>query len=261
MAGYETYTFKDWGALKEHLNYFRSDWIFRGQANADWGLETSIERTDFKWTNQKAELVLISEFQRGVHNFVDDKRLPQNLLGWLALMQHHGTPTRMLDFTTSPYVAAYFALSEMEKSSAIWAINNSWLSKETKKRITEKDYYTSYGQVDFNNDYIFEKTILKNEFNFVTKVSPHERNQRIYYQQGLHVVPGNTSISFMENLKSMSNLEENVEKIKLAPELRFEALQDLLNMNINRATLFPGIDGFAISVKEKVQILREMFTN
>ena len=58
----------------------------------------------------------------------------------------------------------------------------------------------------------------------------------------------------------MGNLEGNVEKIKLTPELRFEALQDLLNMNINRATLFPGIDGFAISVKEKILMLREMFT-
>src|SRR5216684_3693164 len=42
---------------------------------------------------------------------------------WLALMQHHGAPTRLLDFTWSPYVAAFFALERATSDAAIWAIN------------------------------------------------------------------------------------------------------------------------------------------
>lgn len=41
---------------------------------------------------------------------------------WLALMQHHGAPTRLLDFTWSPFVSAFFALERATKDAAIWAI-------------------------------------------------------------------------------------------------------------------------------------------
>ena len=42
--------------------------------------------------------------------------VPANRLEWLALMQHYGTPTRLLDFTRSPYVACYFALEELPRT-------------------------------------------------------------------------------------------------------------------------------------------------
>ena len=42
---------------------------------------------------------------------------------WLALMQHHGAPTRLLDFTWSPYVAAFLALERAVDDAAVWAIH------------------------------------------------------------------------------------------------------------------------------------------
>ena len=58
---------------------------------------------------------------------------------WLALMRHHGAPTRLLDFTYSPYVAAYFAFEDAEPrdSVAIWAVNTSWCAEASRYKYPE----------------------------------------------------------------------------------------------------------------------------
>src|SRR5690606_29165357 len=67
----------------------------------------------------------LREFQRRAHHYSSDLPEKDNVLEWLALMRHHGSPTRLLDFTKSPYVAAFFAVSKAARddSAAIWAIN------------------------------------------------------------------------------------------------------------------------------------------
>lgn len=50
----------------------------------------------------------------------------ENHVEWLALMQHYGAPTRLIDFTSSIFVALHFALDgSYDKDSVIWAINAS----------------------------------------------------------------------------------------------------------------------------------------
>jgi hypothetical protein len=48
---------------------------------------------------------------------------PDDDFQWLALMQHHGAPTRLIDFTWSPYVAAFFALERTLTDGVVWAMN------------------------------------------------------------------------------------------------------------------------------------------
>lgn len=107
-----------------------ANWIFRGQADYEWGLGTSLLRAFNK--------ARISDPTHRVHvensaiGFFKDRsglHLPStpadsDLLGWLALMQHYGAPTRLQDWTLSPFVAVYFAYREdRECDAALWAIH------------------------------------------------------------------------------------------------------------------------------------------
>ena len=102
-------------------------WAFRGQENADWPVFSSLSRhlRDFHvdpsaWATQEERIVRV--FKRKAHLYLDHVPDPEDDFQWLALMQHHGSPTRLLDFTWSPFVAAFFALEKAKSAAAVWAI-------------------------------------------------------------------------------------------------------------------------------------------
>ncbi|MBI4330049.1 MAG: FRG domain-containing protein [Chloroflexi bacterium] len=75
------------------------------------------------------ELDMIREFQRRVHHYMAHVPDMAKKDEWLALMRHHGVPARLLDFTYSPYVAAYVAFEHADPGTAVavWAIDATWL--------------------------------------------------------------------------------------------------------------------------------------
>jgi hypothetical protein len=79
-------------------------------------------------------------------------------------------------------------------------------------------------------------------------------NERLSIQQGLFLCPAQVSVGFEENLQAMSLSGTRIEKLAFPASLREDILAELNKMNINRASLFPGIDGFAQSLAVNVQI-------
>jgi hypothetical protein len=79
-------------------------------------------------------------------------------------------------------------------------------------------------------------------------------NERLTVQQGLFLCPSQVSAGFEENLQAMSLTGTKIEKLDFPSNLRESVLAELNKMNINRASLFPGIDGFAQSLAVNVQI-------
>src|SRR5436305_9002283 len=103
-------------------------WAFRGQRDAEWPLLSSLSRhlKDFVadktcWRERESRAIRI--FRRKAHNYVSDLRILDDDLRCLAMMQHHGAPTRLLDFTKSPFVAAFFALEQGTHEGAVYALN------------------------------------------------------------------------------------------------------------------------------------------
>jgi hypothetical protein len=236
----------------------RRSWVFRGQTKP-WPLKTSFERACERFgipQEQRYELEskMLREFKRRLHLFMN--HVPDHTLTdeWLAIMQHYGAPTRLLDFTYSPYVAAYFAFENAENNDnvTIWAIDAKWLDEQLDKnyselRITRESYQKDRKGKDF--DSIF---MSQSQYKLVLAASPFRRNERVVYQKGVFLCPGDARSGFMENLlgyKDEQGLKDHVILYTLCidKEKRNEALTKLELMNINRNTLFPGLDGFAQS--------------
>ena len=70
------------------------------------------------------------EFRRGFHHYTSSPPPTEFPLEWASIMQHHGAPTRLLDFSYSIYVAAYFAFERsVGKYAAVWSIDARWDSR------------------------------------------------------------------------------------------------------------------------------------
>ncbi|MFO0859666.1 MAG: FRG domain-containing protein [Phycisphaerales bacterium] len=119
----------------------------RGQSNAAWKLEPTIDRQSRRpcspQERAEEELALLEEFSNIAPRFLgplEHNYLATRVNGWhftvASVMQHYGAPTRLLDWTISPWVAAYFAvIDDSDKDGVIW-----WFSCGTYASCMERQW-------------------------------------------------------------------------------------------------------------------------
>jgi hypothetical protein len=259
-------------------------WIFRGEKkfNKDEEqkyLRTSLEsafdlygiRTDKKKT--KCEMKIIRKFQRKASLYIKGREPDtDDILEWLALMRHHGAPTRLMDWNYSYYIAIYFALAENE-NGVVWALNTTKMSNakfvidripkkghvrfsKLRRRLKRRDDILGIrGMNDKLDDlaiacYLIEDP-FKNRLPLVYPVNPFRLNRRLTIQHGLFLLTGDIGKSFKENLKNCVG-KPQLHKITIEcnKQERNEILRQLKNMNISNDVLFQDLDGFAKSTEE-----------
>jgi hypothetical protein len=255
-------TFASWPDLQAKLAMYDHRWAFRGMGSATWSLQTSLERLLISPVVE-AERYLLSAFQRRAHHHVRDCPDPEDYLEWLALMQHHGAPTRLLDCTRSPYVALFFALAQpldAQGQACVWAIDIV-SCKESAMQILAPSPLNSNAATSLGKPDIFKAAFMREHENTgppsvlcVAPIQPFRMNERLTIQQGLFLCPAQVRMGFEENLQATSMTGTKIEKLVFPSNLREDILAELNKMNINRASLFPGIDGFAQSLAVNVQI-------
>lgn len=255
---YPIKNFKTWNSAREFLSSLLANkWFFRGQGNANWNLITSFDRYKLHSDPLKLEDYLITEFKRSALHFLQPSLIPTNTLEWLALMQHYGAPTRLLDFTTSPYVAAYIAASELKEEHdrfAIWAINPAIFKSATIEKLNfQHNFDIESISHTFQENRGFDDVFIKGGYTFVYPVEPYLMNERYRLQQAKFLIAGNVHLTFEQNLlETMAaiNMMDAIVKVTLPKRLKPEVLYELNSMNVNSATLFPGLDGYARLLKE-----------
>lgn len=256
-------TFGAWPDLIPFLDQ-ASDWIFRGQEDhRPLRLQTSLDRA----AQQLGEPPLSLE-QRALREFKRRARLhgeqslplDSDLVEWLALMQHHGAPTRLLDFTRSIYVALFFAVQKAKTESHIWCFRRSALSRQLQLPWS--------GNTNTALGHLLEPQIYGQPSSPVPPAvictEPHYLNRRIALQQGCFLMPFDVSRPLMDNLDSEAtglhinhntNLSDsaayltqlNFFFIKIPHTQHSNIRRHLRRMNITAEHLFPGLDGLATS--------------
>ena len=233
MAIIETEHIHTWFDLTLRLDdYFTHypDYIFRGQAEAEWKLEPTLTRAirDFYPTiTDKNSLAndILENFKKNIRGRCSIDLTASNDAEIWALGQHFGLYTPLLDWTRSPYSAIYFSLlGECESGNrAIWAL-------------LEQDV-TDFYQPD-------SKVAEPDRIRVIEPMTHH--NSRLVSQQGLFLyVPPTDSV---EERVSKLPQEKHVTMYRFTfpDEIRNDALAALNLRNINSASLFPDIQGSAL---------------
>lgn len=230
---------------QEMLEY--SHYIWRGQRDSGWRLESSLDRLiKFKPKSEREYLANehLGKFKlaiRGRRGSNPSKIADEN--EWWALGQHQGLATPLLDWTESPFVALYFAFEKQMKSStgkrAVWAI----------------------GGIDGKNNEIIS-THKKEEFNrplILEFVRPHQdENARLVSQAGLfsRTPIGDTVETWIERNYIGESHKAPLLKLVFPEKERTECLRTLNKMNINHLTLFPDTYGASQHCNKALQIAK-----
>src|SRR5262245_16940682 len=219
------------------------EWAFRGQRDATWRLWPTISRElgnrgvkSRFWTAQEHRIIRI--FQRKALHFLDKVPEVVDTPQWMALIQHHGGPTRLLDFTWSPYVAAFFALESSVSDSAVWAVNAPKLG-------TYAYGPTFPARSRPPSPATVLRTVGMRGRDAVAIGEPYFKNRRVVAQSGTFAFPSDITRPVDEILSNKSGV---VTKLVLRAKLRKRALRELYRMNITYATLFPDLDGLGRSL-------------
>ena len=267
---------------QQAISTLKGEWIFRGQADSTWGLSPPVERvcnriwpaasaSDLLARTLKFEKFTREEFQRRAEIYLHNRPQPNDAFEWLGLMQHHGVPTRLLDFTRSPFVALFFALNtgRSDASCAVWAIERSTLLKKAvdKLRLGRVKFEYSPGTdsrsvARLANDFLATPPAVQ----AALAAEPFRLNQRMATQQGLFLMAvGGWSFNDQLEATLAPPKETPRGKPKDANEClrkfditfneagRIDCLRMLQHMNITAEALFPGLDGFAESLEVRFE--------
>jgi hypothetical protein len=235
------------------------EYWFRGQCNESWCLRTAFMRSCCKLDMSHDQLTGLEDtalraFKWSAHLHVRPELLEKvkTTPCWWALMQQHGAPTRLLDWTASPYVAAYFAVLQDEDGSdgAVWFFCSTKLREDYTKRVGES-------MPDFEERDACKWTKLIEERRREKIVVPLSfslaSSERIVAQQGKFTM----SFDIREEHDSIMmshNDGSDLQRLVIPHKSKPKYLLRLRSMNITGASLFPGVDGLGMAMKELVSL-------
>lgn len=218
----------------------KKDYYYRGQMIPVWKLKTSFHRDAKKVSLSLIDYldIVIPEIEHYMcaqFNEIFKLDDPKEFGAFLAILQHHGFPTPLLDWTLSPYIAAFFAFREVNVDSP--QTNN------VKIFIFDFQKWSN----------IFEQPInLRDKEQYISVIRPYAKNNpRLVPQRGTYTFSNVEDMEDHINLNSKKKNEKFLYTVTLPVSERVKIMRDLNLMGINEMTLFPGIDGVCKTLKEQ----------
>jgi hypothetical protein len=264
-----------WLEFVEEARELGRDWIFRGGLQ-HWALQTTLERACRTWgipadRLPAAERRSVRDFQRHPEGQQLGLERP-DYLGWFAVMQHYGAPSRLLDWSYSPFVAAHFAFDalfldqstvaegEGQIRAKVWALDTGWLKNAALPRVLPRLELTWCE--DEKTPESFAKLYMEHDprLAFVAPATPFILNRRLSRQQGTFLCPGDVSRPWMDNLNALAPGDDpaHTRSFVMTRASMPGAFEALGKMNVTARTLFPGLAGYAKSMHHRLKLLLDL---
>lgn len=235
------------GSWLPEIGRHRSPFVFRGSDSAPHTLRSSLQKGGF----EKYEHHLLKHFRKYSRRGTNAS---ESAWDWLALAKHHGLPTRMLDWTYSPYIALHFATADLERfdqDGVIWCIDfaaaHRLLPPRIRQSLDEEEARIFTGEMLSGlASTMHEFDTLAAESEFILFFEPPSLDDRIVNQFALFSVPSSARLEVEDFLAAHPHI---LRRIVFPSSLKWEIRDHLDQANITERVLFPGLDGLASWLK------------
>jgi hypothetical protein len=211
---------------------------YRGQSKSDWILVPKLLRG-----NKEQETYLINRFKQNASLLLSQH--PRNEFEWLFLMQHHAMPTRLLDWTESPLVALYFAVTEnTEAEGALWVLLPTVLNEKSNYRPDFPLEIPSFEQEDLKN-YSPEVVASEHRSRLFPMAAIAPRNSpRMQSQQGVFTVSHREDTP-IEDTGAPGAARDHIWRYIIPAEAKNTIKSELKVLGITRFQLFPELSSLS----------------
>lgn len=204
---------------REHFTAVRDCWAFRGHSSVSYKLIPSIGRIILRNSSSypQHEQRVFREFKKHALPYIDKR--PDNDFQWMAIAQHHGLPTRLLDWSFSPLVALYFAVTgDPDSDGSVFVMKTTGAIQGSVAKVQS----------------VFE---IKNACFYL----PSVLSPRIRAQEGLFTLQADPRKCLAKQLPSTWSLTTHTIDRRAKAHIRYS----LYRLGIHDSALFPDMDGLA----------------
>jgi len=218
---------------------------WRGQASAEWGLTPKLYHQGFAYNEHNMTLLFLNRAKIR-HTKCPD---PHDRASWLFLMQHYGVPTRLLNWSESILVAAYFAVADKkhaDQPATLWGLEPTRLNESQIERkgllVHQDEEALPLFEDAFSSDHGSENDILSRDRIVAILTGQLDITQVVQFST--FTIHGSAT-----PINGLDDVHKYLVEYEIPPEAKPQLLQALNLLGIRRSFLFPDLEHLANDIQ------------